>query len=132
MEFIDAKQAVALVAGADRRDRKEIEDLARQRLHFLVDYARERSTYLKEKYEDLPENYSLADIPISTREELTQQFDRWVCDPEITTEKWMNMLLISRTCSPFLRKYWVISTSGTTASHLVSFVTADTLPFMMH
>jgi len=87
MEFIDAKQAVALVAGADRQDRKEIEDLARQRLHFLVDYAREHSPYLKDKYEDLPENYSLADIPISTREELTQQFDRWVCDPEITTEK---------------------------------------------
>ena len=57
MELIDAKQAAALIAGTDQRDRKEIEDLARQRLHFLVDYAREHSPYLKEKYEDLPENY---------------------------------------------------------------------------
>ena len=45
MEFIDAKLAAALVAGTDQRERKEIEDLARQRLCFLVDYAREHSPY---------------------------------------------------------------------------------------
>ena len=119
MEFIDAKLAAALVAGTDQRERKEIEDLARQRLCFLVDYAREHSPYLKEKYEDLPDNYSLADIPISTREEMTQQFDRWVCDPEITTEKVDEYVAdFENLFTPFLGKYRVISTSGTTAQPL--------------
>ena len=119
MEFIDAKEAAALVAGADRRDRKEIEALAQQRLHFLVDYAREHSPYLKEKYADLPDNYGLADIPISTREEMTQQFDRWVSDPEITSEKVNEYLAdFENLFTPFLGKYRVISTSGTTAKPL--------------
>jgi len=119
MEYIDAKRASELVAGADRLDRKEIEALALQRLHFLVDYAREHSPYLKQKYASLPEEYALSDIPVSTRAEMTEHFEEWVCDPEITSDA-INAYIsdFENLFTPFLGKYSVISTSGTTAAPL--------------
>ena len=119
MEYIDAKRASELVASADRLDRKEIEALALQRLHFLVDYAREHSPYLKQKYASLPEEYVLSDIPVSTRAEMTEHFEEWVCDPEITSDA-INAYIsdFENLFTPFLGKYSVISTSGTTAAPL--------------
>lgn len=120
MQYIDGKQAVALVKGADGLERSEIDKLAQQRLHFLIQYAREHSPYLKEKYAALPESYALADIPVSTRAEMTQHFERWVCDPQITGEK-VNAYItdVENLFTPFLGKYKLISTSGTTAQPLV-------------
>ncbi len=120
MQYIDEKQAAVLVKGTDGLERREIEKLAQQRLHFLVEYARKHSPYLKEKYASLPENYDLTDIPVSTREEMTQNFDRWVCDAEITGEK-VNAYIseVKNLFVPFLGKYKLISTSGTTAKPLV-------------
>lgn len=119
MEYIDAKRASELVAGADRLDKREIEALAAERLRFLVDYARKHSPYLKRKYAALPEEYSLSDIPVSTRAEMTLHFDQWVCDPEITGEA-INAYVsdYENLFTPFLGKYSVISTSGTTAAPL--------------
>lgn len=119
MRYIDEKQAAALVKGADRLERGEIEGLARERLRFLVEYAREHSPYLREKYAGLPENYGLSDIPISTRAEMTRHFDRWVCDPRITGEAVRAYVSdMENLFSPFLGKYGVIVTSGTTAQPL--------------
>lgn len=119
MEHIDAKRASEWVAGADRLDKKEIEALAAQRLHFLVDYARAHSPWLKEKYAALPEEYGLSDIPVSTRSEMVEHFDQWVCDPEVTAEAVNEYTSdFENLFAPFLGKYSVISTSGTTAAPL--------------
>lgn len=119
MEFIDAKLASELVAGIDRLDKKEIEAQADARLKYLVDYARKHSPYLKEKYASIPENYTLSDIPISTRVEMVGHFDEWVCDPQITAEG-INQYLsdFENLFQPFLGKYSVLSTSGTTSAPL--------------
>ena len=119
MEHIDNSLASQLVAGTDRLERSEIEALAEERLHFLVEYARKNSPYLKEKYADLKQDFELADIPIATRSEIVENFDRWVCDPQVTKEAVDEYVSdIENIYTPFLGKYSVVSTSGTTSEPL--------------
>lgn len=119
MEFIDAKLASELVAGTDRLDPKEIEALAAERLKYLVNYARAHSPYLREKYACLPEDFSLCDLPVSTRTEMVEHFNEWVCDSEITSERIDAYLSdFENLFEPFLGKYSVLSTSGTTSAPL--------------
>ncbi len=119
MEHIDNQRAKELVRGADRLPRCEIEALAEERLRFLLRYAREHSPYLREKYADLGEDFSLSDIPISSRSEMVEHFEEWVCDPEITKALIDDYLSdIENIFTPFLGKYSLVSTSGTTAAPL--------------
>ena len=114
MEHIDAKTAMELVKGADKLPRAEIEALAQERLRFLINYARKHSPYLQEKYADLPEEFTLPEIPVSTRPEMVEHFDRWVCDPEIKREAITEYVSdFNNIFTPFLGKYAIASTSGT-------------------
>jgi hypothetical protein len=57
--------------------------LVENRLHELVDYARIHSPYLSERYRELPENYSLSDLPIIEKADMIANFDDYVTDPEV-------------------------------------------------
>ena len=119
MEHIDNNQANQLVYGTDTLARSEIEALAAERLRFLVEYARKHSPYLKEKYADLKPDFKLEDIPVATRSEMVENFDRWVCDPQVTKEAVSEYLSDEENIyTPFLGKYSVVSTSGTTGEPL--------------
>lgn len=116
---LDSKTAVMLVRQANALSAEEIYILQTERLRALVGYAREHSPYLKEKYKNLPENFFLSDIPFSTRPEMADHFEEWVCDPDITAggiEEYLSDR--SNLFKQYLGKYAVASTSGTTAAPL--------------
>lgn len=109
--------ANALVQQAGSMSPHETSALQKERLLILVDYARQHSPYFAERYRDLPACPLLKDIPIMRREDVMPQFDRWVCDTEVTTEA-LNDYLASldetSISQPFLGRYRVMTTSGTT------------------
>ena len=116
---LDIQEATKLVKEGAALTHKERIQLADERLHTLVDYAREHSPYLAEKYKDLPAVYSLADLPIVEKKEVTANFDRYVTDPEVT------LAGVEAFCASehregvrYLDKYTVLHTSGTTGKPL--------------
>lgn len=116
---LDSKKAAMLVRQAAALSAEEVRILQEERLRKLVAHAREHSPYLKEKYKDLPEDFSLADIPFSTRPEMVQHFREWVCDPAVTAEGIEDYLSDRDNISKqYLGKYAIASTSGTTAEPL--------------
>lgn len=119
MEQIDPKTAAELVREASSLSANEIRDLQNRRLRELVGYAREHSPYLKEKYRNLPQDFALADIPISTRPEMVEHFDAWMCDPQVTSGGLEDYLSDRENLfRQYLGKYGIVTTSGTTAAPL--------------
>lgn len=119
MKQIDSIEAMTLVQEAAALSAQEIQDLQNQRLHELVEYARKHSPYLAEKYRHLPDDFSLSDIPISTRPEMTEHFEQWVCDPQVT-KSGIDDYISDRNnlFQQYLGKYAIATTSGTTAEPL--------------
>lgn len=109
--------ASALVSQAGQMTWQEIQALQKERLLILLDHARQYSPFLREKYKNLPDCPQLSDIPITLRQEAMPQLDRWVCDPEITSPEldgYLARLDEASASSPFLGRYRVLTTSGTT------------------
>lgn len=110
-----------------RRTRKQgaaaIAERQRTRLADIVAFARASSPYYRELYRELParvEDPTL--LPITSKKQLMPRFDDWVTDRNVTIEKVRvfieNPSLIGK---PFLDKYFVATTSGT-SGHLGIFV----------
>ena len=98
---------------------EEVNVLQKERLRTLIGYAREHSPYLKKKYKDLTEHFSLSDIPTSTRGEMVEHFEEWVCDPEVTSGGIEDSLSDhDNIFTQYLGKYAIASTSGTTSAPL--------------
>lgn len=115
--LITPSLAAALVKQASTLTRQEIHALQKERLLILLDYARQHSPFLREKYEALPDYPELSDIPMTRREEAMPQLERWVCDPEITNARlddYLSRLDEASASSLFLGRYRVLTTSGTT------------------
>lgn len=111
--------ASSLVRQAERMNREDLANLQEERLHFLVAHARKHSPFLAEKYRNLPEKFSLKDIPVLERAESVAHFDNWICDRDVTTPKLDDYLANSSTLTQdFLGRYRVLSTSGSTAAPL--------------
>ncbi len=119
MKTIDAKEAARLVKEGAEMTHRERMRLREEKLHALVDYAREHSFYLSKKYQKLPESYTLSDIPITEKSEMTENYDDYVTDPGIRLPQVEAYL--EREASDgrlFLDKYTVLHTSGTTGKPL--------------
>ncbi|NLC90133.1 MAG: phenylacetate--CoA ligase family protein [Clostridiaceae bacterium] len=109
--------AAALVRQAGQMTGPEIRALQKERLLILLDYARQHSPFLREKYLQIPDCPELSDIPITLREEAMPQLDRWVCDPEITSsglDSYLSRQDEASASSLFLGRYRVLTSSGTT------------------
>lgn len=119
MKTIDAKEAARLVKEGAALTHKERMKLRYERLHALVDHTRMHSPYLSEKYKKLPENYTLFDLPITEKSEITQHYDDYVTDPEIhlsQVEAYVERETLDGRL--FLDQYTVLHTSGTTGKPL--------------
>ncbi len=68
--------------------------LKTQRLKDLVAYAKANSDYFGELYANLPEDFKLTDLPITSKKQLMPHFEKWVTNPEITQKSWMTIFLI--------------------------------------
>ena len=89
-----------------------------ERLNALVTFARAKSPFYAEKYRGLPETIrDVREIPPVTKQELMDHFDQVVTDPAVCerdVRKYVSDL--ANIGKPFLGKYMVWTTSGTTGT----------------
>ena len=119
MVTITIDEAARLVKEGFEASHGERMKLQRERLERLVAYARENSPYFRELYKDIPENFALTDLPYTEKPVLIEHYADWVTDREITFDA------VKEYCEsggdnpePYLGKYTVLHTSGTTGTPL--------------
>ncbi|MDR2705802.1 MAG: hypothetical protein LBC02_08495 [Planctomycetaceae bacterium] len=119
--MLDFLTAIQEVTAAQTMSVPQVWELQKQRLQTLLEHARSHSPYLKEKYAGLPDNPDLKEIPYSSRDELMQNFDRWVCDSEITFTSATEFIAnIANLTKPYLGRYKILATSGTTGMPVIT------------
>lgn len=91
------------------------------RLRRLIEYARSRSPYYRERYAALPRDaHALPAIPPVSKAELMTNFDRWATDPAVTRETAEAFIADpTRIGHLYLERYVAFSTSGTTGTPAV-------------
>lgn len=117
---ITADQADRLVDEVTFERPERLLELQRERLLEIVAYARQHSPYFKEKYRDVPETPSLEDLPVTLRGELVKHFDDWVTDRAVKEDEVREFVSnFDNLIRPFLDRYVVMTTSGTTDAPLM-------------
>lgn len=71
----------------DHWSRKKIDATQKKRLKALVKFAKEKSPFYRELYEDIGDDFSLTDIPPVSKPELMSHFDDVLTDRNITMER---------------------------------------------
>lgn len=89
-----------------------------QRLNELVEFARRNSRFYAEKYRGLPDRISdVRQLPVVTKIELMEHFDKVVTDPAVRkAEVSQYIASLDNLGKPYLGKYMVWTTSGTTGT----------------
>ena len=115
MKTIELSEAQRLVAEGDKLSPDERQELQQQRLRELVAYAREKSPYLAKLYADLPENFTLTDLPIVYKKDLLENFDDYVTDRNIHMQDVLKYVdRPTDDTSLLLGQYSALKTSGST------------------
>lgn len=119
MKNITPAEALQLVQAANSLSCEEINALQQERLSEIVNYARENSRLYRQKYNGLPEQPTLAQLPQVTKRELTARMEDWITDPEFSEQELVDFITNQGTLgSLFMDKYSVSTTSGTTGEPL--------------
>ena len=116
-----AESTLALLRDARRATKggpETIDRLQARRLREMIDHARAHSTVYRTVYRDLPERIEdLRQLPVTNKKMLMSQFNAWVTDPAITIEALRDFVdEPQRAGKPFLGRYTVATTSGTTGA----------------
>ena len=91
--------------------------LQQKRLRELVSYVKENSPYFAELYKNVDENTPLSEIPVTNKQEMMSNFDKWLTDSSITTAKVENFMSdVSNIGTKLDGKYLVYTTSGSTGN----------------
>lgn len=119
MKTITMEEAARLVKEGETATPEERKALQRERLKTLVSYAREHSSYLRELYKNVPDDFELSDLPILEKADGLLHYNEWVTDPELSVEKVRDYLKRdSSDNSLLLGKYTALQTSGSTGNPL--------------
>ena len=114
-------KAMKLCKDYEKMDLPTKKATTQKRLHEMVEWARKNSPYYAELYKNLPENYSLTDLPTVNKRQLMEHWNDWITDRNLTlseVEKFMeNPNNIGRKIK---NKYMIFTTSGSTGNPLVS------------
>lgn len=95
----------------------EIESLRKRRLSALLAHVRKHSPLLRDMLADLPDDAPLAALPITNREHLMAEFDRWVTDPRVRLDEVRAFISDpSRAGEPYLGRYAIWTSSGTSGT----------------
>lgn len=117
MKHIEMSEAVKLCQEAELLSIEEREKLVAKRLQELVFYAKEHSQYFKNAYKNIEENFTLSDLPPTTKKELLADYSAWVTDPSVVEQDVISYIHSSAALeSLYLGKYTALSTSGTTGN----------------
>jgi phenylacetate-CoA ligase len=95
-----------------------IERLQARRLREMIAHARAHSSVYRTLYRDLPERIDdPRQLPVTNKKMLMSQFNAWVTDPAITIDALRGFVDDpERAGEPFLGRYTVATTSGTTGA----------------
>ena len=119
MKTIELSEAQRLVAEGDKQSPAERLELQQQRLRELVAYAREHSPYLAKLYADLPEDFTLADLPIVQKKDMLENYDDYVTDRNIHMQDVLKYVeRPAEDTSLLLGQYSALRTSGSTGNPL--------------
>ncbi len=119
MMMITLEEAEKLVREGETLKPEDLKQKQKERLHRLVDYARENSPYLAEKYKDLPLDYELSDLPVLDKAEMLEHYDSYVTDRELKEEAVRTYLKRDPSdTSLLLGRYTALQTSGSTGNPL--------------
>jgi len=114
-------KGVLLCTRYQKMDQATRHTIQQQRLHALVNYARENSPYYAELYRNVPENWSFSDLPPVNKRELMANFDDWVTDRSIKLADIRAFMQDLDNVGRKFRKRWLVfSTSGSTGNPLVA------------
>ena len=95
--------------------------LQQKRLAALLNYARENSPYLKEKYAYVPEDAPLTAYPSVTKQEMMANFDEYMCDRAVTRKKVDTFMSDLQNVGRKLDgKYLCYTTSGSTGNPCIA------------
>ena len=83
MKTIDMTEAIRLCKEAETLNPDDRAILRQERLKELVNYARHHSSYFKELYRDISDDFTLADLPMTNKTDLMRNYSDWVTDPEV-------------------------------------------------
>lgn len=101
--------------GHDRRSRPEIEALQRRLLETVVAHAAAHSPFYRERLSRLPDpaHATLEELPTVARDELMDDFDRWVTNPQIRLADVQSHLDgLDRRDDYYLGRYRAMTTGG--------------------
>lgn len=120
MKTIELHKAQQLVYEGERLSENERKAIQKERLVQLVDYVREHSPYFSNLYANLPENYTLADLPVTQKSVLLDNYNDWVTDRELKLEDVYAYVGRdeSRSNELLLGKYTALRTSGSSGNPL--------------
>lgn len=121
MKKIGILKAMKLCMDYEKMEEEQKQEIRNQRLTDIVAHVREYSPYYRELYRNLPDSFSLTDLPATDKKSLMENWDHWVCDRNLTlaeVEEFMeNMDNIGRKLK---NRYLVFTTSGSTGNPLVA------------
>lgn len=113
-------QALWLCRSYERMGSKERAAVQKERLEQLVAYARHNSPYYAQKYKNLNEQFSLSDIPTTSKQELMEHWDEWLTDREVHLQDIEQFMKDRKNIGrKWNGKYMVFTTSGSTGNPLV-------------
>ncbi|MBO4375355.1 MAG: phenylacetate--CoA ligase family protein [Lachnospiraceae bacterium] len=115
MKTITTEEAERLIKEAEKLSRDELKELQNKRLKELVGFVRENSPLFRELYRDIPEDFTITDLPAVRRDELVPRYEDWVTERGIRREEVLKFMEEQEGWEKYLGKYSILHTSGTTS-----------------
>ena len=110
------KEMIRTYCGNDA-SRKKLAELQDKRLKELVAYAREKSSFYKELYKDVPKDFRLEELPPVSKPQLMAEFDRVVTDRNMTMDRIDDFTKDPDNIGRMIDgKYLIFKTSGSTGN----------------
>lgn len=86
-----------------------------KKLKQLVEYVKANSPAMAELYKEIGENFSLRDLPVTTKEMIMKDYDHWITTSDFTLKKLQEFVADKNTTGELYQgKYSVCETSGST------------------
>jgi phenylacetate-coenzyme A ligase PaaK-like adenylate-forming protein len=132
LESIEFGARALLLKSPPTRSPDEIDRLAKSRLEQLVGYARAHSEFWREKLQSLPESsFALSDLPISSKPELMDNFDRAVTAGDVRRDEVERFIEDESNLGKYFQdKYALSHTSGSQGQPLLIVQTKDNLELL--
>ena len=100
---------------AKRFSTADFERLQKKKLKELVRYARDRSPFFHRLYSDLPEDFTLTDLPTVDKKTMMAAYDEYVTDRKVKLADIQEFIADKNNIGrDFLGRYLVATTSGST------------------